>query len=697
MRFLRKKSAVGMIGAALAAVLVFFPLAQIFAASEESGELERAILAVKRVVAIPETLLDFNYYLGENEESGNQEYSFRWSGEKGGRQVSASVENGKMTSYSSYSYDSDALKGIGAVSRDAAQETAESWLAAVDGVMAAKMKPAEYAEAGNIDRWNFSFVFRESDVPAEFVTALVSVDKRSGEVVSYNWQGLNETPKYPAVNDIVGKDASKTAFLDEGGVRLIYFAWYDGVAKTSEVFSAYTLREGRLAVDAKTGKAETLASPGISYRNAVDAESVTSGGAGRQELSEAELISIAQTEKLISKDAAVDALKKLFPKLAAYNATYSQLSKDYRDDEKYIWSISFDNMSGAVDARTGEILSYSDYSDDSRALGAGKQISANEALAAAKAAAERISPEKFGQCEEYYPIETYYPLETYEAREKFPGRGNTSYSFNFERVVNGLHFPDNGVRIEINMSGDVVSYSCAWSDNLVFPAAGGAMTASEAFDIFDRESGWNLKYAKRASEDAAVIAAWHWESEPAYLLDPKSGAKLNYDGKLWKESAAASYDDIGGHWAESVIKLLAENGYYIEGSSFRPKAPITQEKFLRYLLSPQQLYYDQDAFYRMLEESGMVRADEKAPDAELTRNEAAKFIVRHLGQQRAGEHAEIFLSPYIDAQADGYAGYTAIVYALSVMKGYDGGDFNGTKLMTNAEAAVTIYNTLQAQ
>ena len=122
---------------------------------------------------------------------------------------------------------------------------------------------------------------------------------------------------------------------------------------------------------------------------------------------------------------------------------------------------------------------------------------------------------------------------------------------------------------------------------------------------------------------------------------------------------------------------------------------MTQSSFLRYLYSPMQAYYDDEEFYEILIRDNIVKEEEKAPNAELTRQDAAKFAVRYLGQGKSGEHPEIFVNPFRDTVNYEYRGYVAICYGLGIMKGDTNGRFNGIKVLTNAEAAATIYNALQ--
>jgi hypothetical protein len=72
-------------------------------------------------------------------------------------------------------------------------------------------------------------------------------------------------------------------------------------------------------------------------------------------------------------------------------------------------------------------------------------------------------------------------------------------------------------------------------------------------------------------------------------------------------------------------------------------------------------------------------------------------VIRYLGQQRIAEHSEIFADAFTDAVAADYRGYAAVCKAFGIMKGDAAGNFNGANNLTNAEAAVVIFNTLQSQ
>ena len=135
----------------------------------------------------------------------------------------------------------------------------------------------------------------------------------------------------------------------------------------------------------------------------------------------------------------------------------------------------------------------------------------------------------------------------------------------------------------------------------------------------------------------------------------------------------------------------------LKSDHFKPDNTITQIDFFRYLFVPEMRYYDDEGLYDMLENRGIVKGEEKAPESKLTRQDAAKFLIRYLGLGLAGERPEIYVSKFGDKVEDQYRGYASLCYGLGIMRGDEKGRFNGTKTMTNAEAASVIYNTMKVK
>jgi hypothetical protein len=340
-----------------------------------------------------------------------------------------------------------------------------------------------------------------------------------------------------------------------------------------------------------------------------------------------------------------------------------------------------------VNAKTGELMSFYYYNNDNSKSTSG--ITEAQAKEKAEAYIMKTAPEKFGQSRFYEDpgVRIYYPLKTADV---------TDYSFNYHRQVNGIDFIGNGFTVIVNKAtGRITQYDCTWYDSVEFPPIDKVITGEQTFKVINAAGKMDLMYKKVKEGETALV--YDFTTPVNFLVDPVTGAKLGWDGKPYKETALPEYTDVKGHWAEAKILKLLENGYYLQGEKFNPNQKITQMSFLRYLYSPIQMYYDDEEFYKLMVSDKILKENEKTPTAVLTRQDAAKFVTRFLGQGKAAEHPEIFVNPFKDKVSDAYKGYAAICYGLKVMQGDKNGKFNGTNSVTNAEAAVIIYNALQVQ
>jgi hypothetical protein len=236
----------------------------------------------------------------------------------------------------------------------------------------------------------------------------------------------------------------------------------------------------------------------------------------------------------------------------------------------------------------------------------------------------------------------------------------------------------------------------------------------EAYEALFENIGLSLEYRLKDPANYGIIRGEPQKSEPVlvyalnggkpHLMDAFTGNVINYDGTAFKESKPIIYKDIEGSFAEEQIKVLAENGIYLEGDEFKPNAVITQKDFF-ILLSKTMPYYgkyetqtDIDNMYAYLIREGVVLKEEKAPDAELTREDGVKFIIRAMKYNKIADLTGIFKeNTFKDTNeiTKGLEGYVALAYGLKIVKGYDG-YFNPKGGLTRAAAAVMLYNYLQA-
>ncbi|HML38659.1 MAG TPA: S-layer homology domain-containing protein [Bacillota bacterium] len=676
----------------VASSLVLASAIPAFGEETDSKGLEKAILQVKNIVTIPDDYKNFEYSSSQYEENGKSVsiWYLNWNNDDYRGSISASVENGGyLINYNRYSDNSN--EGLGSVTREAGQKTAAAFLAKVRPDLAANMRLMENQDSYSTDRHYYRYQLYKNDVVVSYVGADVEVDKFTGEVIGYNFQGYGEDlSKLPSADGAIGLDAAKSAYLDEINVPLSYYSNYDYAKKLLTIFPAYSISENqRMAIDAKTGKAVDLYYDSARYAGGMGGADMAKSTAQLDNgLSKEELAAVENIANLISKEKAESILRSAATGITSdMKVTSTSLDKAYAEPNKYIWNIGFDNAYGTVNAKTGELISFSVYKEDN---GKGGALTEEKAREKAESFLKAMAPEKFAQSRFYKrPDYIVYKGAVRDAADV------TDYSFNYYRQVNGIDFVDNGFNVVVNRaSGMVTQYRCDWYDEAVFPAIDNVITEKAAFDSINSFGKMDLMYEKINDGQPALVYDFT-NNTGSYRIDPFTGVRIGTDGKPYKDTSVPEYSDIKGHWAEATIKKLLENGYYLEGEKFNPGQKITQMGFLRYLYSPNQAYYSDEEFYRMLIDNKIVKDGEKAPTAELTRQDAAKFTVRYLGLGKAAEHPEIFINPFKDKVADTYKGYAALCYGLKVMQGDKNGRFNGTNPVTNAEAATIIYNVLQ--
>ncbi|MEW5762939.1 MAG: S-layer homology domain-containing protein [Bacillota bacterium] len=187
--------------------------------------------------------------------------------------------------------------------------------------------------------------------------------------------------------------------------------------------------------------------------------------------------------------------------------------------------------------------------------------------------------------------------------------------------------------------------------------------------------------------------------------------------------APAAFGDIGGHWAEEVIRALGARGVlqgYPDGT-FRPERPVTRAEFVVLVVralgwrvdpSGRPAFGDAGAipawarpYVAAAQENGLVNGDGRLfrPQAGITRVEAASLLVRVL--TRVGLLPAIVPDP---AQPDGELPFrdaaalpawaradVARAHAAGLVRGYPDGRFAPQAPVTRAEAATLLYRATQ--
>lgn len=661
-----------------------------FAGEVDSKELADSIAIVKKVINIPDDFSEFNYYYDEYEKENLSGHNLclEWTNPDDYGYIATNVSSdGDIIYY--YSNRSEFKgEGLAKITKQEAQKLAEDYLKKIRPKSIGEFRLDGSSVNGYGNDYSFNYKMYVNDVPCDFVSVTILINKYVGELSQYSYDNkINklEIKDFPTKDNIIKLEEAKKICISELGPELKYLSDYDYSKKLLKVFTAYVTDCSNRAIDANTGKIVKLYNDYIIYRNAAnnsDNKEAISADGGKAEIkyTEEELKEIERVEKLIDKDQAERIARKLVTNIGDEKLTSLRLMKDNGPNQEYSWSLKFEKDYVRIDAKKGELISFYSYSNIED-INTNRDIGLEKARKIAEKYLEKVCPNVEEQIK--------------WTNESTIDNKYRDYTFIYTRQANKISFNDNSIYISVNKeNGDVVSYSRNWYKNVDFPKLDGVIAKEKAFDLVAELGNFGLIY-KRDFE-GKIFLAYDFKKNDNFILDAYKGTRLDYRGKSYKEPIESiEYTDIAGTWAEKIIKELKVNGYYMDGEKFAPKEQTTQIEFFKYLYSPEKTYYAEDEdFYKMLIDRKIITKEEVNANSYITREEAAKFVTRYLGIDKLAKESSIFKNMYKDKINKEYLGYASAVYALGVMKGDSKGRFNGSKPLTHSETSVVIYNLL---
>ena len=685
-------------------------------------KMREALTAVKAVIEVDDKLypqFNYNYY---PDGYGNDNWNFNWNSSDGNSSINATVlGNGRILYYGKYEYtekNSANHVRFAEISKAEAAKKAEAFLKKLLGSEFEGYRLSYQSLGYPSDRYSLCYVLSESGYDYPDFQLYADVDKITGEVVSFsnfNYSRMSDTPEfdYQDASDVISQQEALQSYLENIGVELVYASYYDYEAKEHKIHPVYRLKNdyGRY-ISAVDGSVAELSDPyGISplYYGRPEAESARAMMAndkamgGEVYFSEAELSELAKAGDYITSDEALGIIAEAFDLELAHLEKfeiYASLQSEYMEKDKYQWTISlysssdgiYESYYATVDANDGTIINYSEntYSPYSYMKSPGDGVYGyEEALEIVTAKVKELCP---------------VDLEAnFELAEASYAENDVYYYFNFARKVNGILFESNGLYVNFdNVSGKISSYSFRWFDKAAFPKLENLVTPEKALESIAGHVGYDICYATDGvGEDGRIKAVLVYKFGGSAMADPYTGKCIGWNfEEMEPAEAAPNYKDLEGHWGESTVLTLADNGIYVwGGEKFDPDAAMTKGELASYLR-----FFAYNVYYFTRAESSifvnqyayrMMEAYSEDPDADkvITRQEAAKIVCEIAGYGELGQHTEIFRYPFNDENCDEeYRGYVAIIKAFGLIAGDDEGNYEGTKELTRAEAAAIIYN-----
>ncbi|MCL6561189.1 MAG: S-layer homology domain-containing protein, partial [Firmicutes bacterium] len=371
------------------------------------------------------------------------------------------------------------------------------------------------------------------------------------------------------------------------------------------------------------------------------------------------------------------------------------------------------HRSVGIDTRTGEVKSYHDsdyfeYAGTGSGAGAVEQdVTRDTARARAMEFIRLVHPERLGQViEEQEHYEYSYP-------------GSKERQFSFVRLVNGIPFMRDGIRISVSAGGEIVSYSCDWH-TVEFPDTAGVITREEAERIFLENITLKPLYFFLQEEDKpwpgkrpvlSLAFNAHWGEG----IDARTGQPVVMDWQKVRTEKKGASMVPQGHWAATPLALLAGSGLLPE-EGFDPDGPVSRRDAVRVLMSANGAGYhapgeggetsgfgdiapnDRDyAVIQAAEQRGILEGGGNfSPEQPVTRETFAIWLVRALGYKEIANMPVKIEIKLADAELvnENSRNYVAIACGLGLMQGDENGLFRPSDNITWAELSSLVTRAM---
>ncbi len=661
------------IASMLAAVLLAASMPVMAQNGINKADYEAYIDKVRVCFDLPEDLPNVNI------DQYDKNIGFSWRSEDGTRTYNAEIdEDGYIRSF--YSYRSDLKDSKEKLTKEQSIAKAESVMKAVYGDKAADFERVNL----NIDAESVYLTYRytQNGIPVD-ATVNIGVRRKDGGISNF-YGVMGKVLEYnyvkPESVKLLTEDEVYQNYKDSENIGLYYnvFNTYNEITGMNDQFVKPVYIVKPKNINASTG--ETIVSASVDdYVTDEEASMELDAGSGAsnsKRVTEAERKAIKEFENLISQENADKAVKAAFPQIKSYTLESSNITT-YGDRPRI--NLSYKNAdrsnyaSAVLNAQSGEILSFGNYIYNDKELE--KTFDKKKTEAAAEELFKSIAK------------------DIYDSKDYKKSVSENNDTISYDRLHDGIKVLGQGVTVSFNYDMTVRAYSRDW-DKFDFPSAKNAVNEREIFEKSKAE-GFGLKYV--ITDNAAVLAYGYttgsgryfsyWSNDSYY--DALTGDKISaYDGTVHMENPDGNYTDLDGSPYKQVIETLAEYGYTLPYSEFKPNEYITIEDFYNFVgtdiiyIDSKRSYYGSEPLY----------SEEEVKNI-LTKYDIAKITVTQSGY---GELAskDIFKTEFTDVNSDN-AGYVAIASAMGYIP-EKGGEFNGTKQITRGEAAEYIYKSLEA-
>ncbi|WP_167577689.1 YcdB/YcdC domain-containing protein [Ammoniphilus sp. YIM 78166] len=194
----------------------------------------------------------------------------------------------------------------------------------------------------------------------------------------------------------------------------------------------------------------------------------------------------------ISKEQALEIAKKAVPIPQDFVQRNVEFHSNWWGNQTAAWIIYWDRQTPpqyghaqvVVDAATGNVLNVEVYNNQNSKPSYPPKTDITRAKEIAQAYIEKHYPDKAGQL--------IYD-DRFEQIAKPPLNGHVEYPLIYKRLVNGIPFEGNEIRITINGDGQMINFGYRWQDDLEFPKPEKLLSQEQAVKLYQDQVKLSLK------------------------------------------------------------------------------------------------------------------------------------------------------------------------------------------------------------
>ncbi len=363
-----------------------------------------------------------------------------------------------------------------------------------------------------------------------------------------------------------------------------------------------------------------------------------------------------------------------------------------------------------IDAVTGEVENYFNPQGVSAPVtgNAKPALTTEEARDKALAFIKQVSPDKVGQIAAANQTDLDYDASDGQEVQEVP--------VYFPRLIDGIPFPQEGISVTFDQSGDVANYQCNWYQVAIAPVRK-IITADQARQILLQNNPLKAGYSFPVSQTNSAAPAG-----PVFVLNYQGGGVAADTGQpealdlgmLGMETGAAQQPEVTvpqDHWAVAPLTILADSGL-LPAEGFNPDGVVARRDALRVLMGSlmfmpstgqrstnRSVFSDvalNDPDYDLIQSAvgrGVLDPGPSLnPDETITRATFVEWLVRAMGYRLVAEMPASIALNFSDVQqlSNTDRNYLAIADGLGIVKGDAGGMFHPDATLTWAELATMV-------